>query len=70
MVGVISIVQRVKEQKSCRQFGAILEVVDGSKDYIGPYRLEISLEELSNGMWKSINGLVIQDTWPAKVQDD
>ena len=59
-VVVISAVQRVKAQNSGKEFGAILEVEDGLKTQIKPSPLEISLEDISNKMWKSKNELMYQ----------
>ena len=40
----------------------MFQVTDGIKAYIGPSPLEISMKDLSNGMWKSMNG-----SWDQKL---
>ena len=55
---VIPVVRRIQEKNNVRELGAILEVEYGLKDYIKPSPLESSLEDISNDMWKSKNGLL------------
>lgn len=64
VVVVSSAIQRVREQKSGRYFGARLEVEYGLKGYIRPSPLEISLEDISIDMRKSVNGFLVQNLWP------
>ena len=46
--------------KNGRYFAAILKVEDGLKVYIRTPPLEISLKEISNGVWKYKSGLLDQ----------
>lgn len=68
MLVVSSSFQIVKEKKSGREFGSILEVEYGFKAFMRHSQLECSLEDISNDTWKSINGSLVQKLWPAKFQ--
>lgn len=49
-------------------FPSIFEEKYGLKAYIKCSPLEISLKELSNSVWKSLNDIVDQKLWNTKVR--
>ena len=64
MVGVISVVQGVNENRGLYSY------YKKQKDLKPPSDtpLESDLNKLSNDMWKSRNGFLVQKLWPAEVQ--
>jgi len=62
------VVLRFQDQKIGIEVGAMFWGIIWAEWLIGPLQLESDLEENSNDMHKSRNGLVGQKLWPAEVQ--